>query len=317
MGSACIRGRRHRAHFRRCRPFCRRCRRWCARRCGQAYRADAQASDRLPDRHRRGGRPCRTLHLSRSLYLAGALLLLDPLGTGRFLARRSGRRSGRRDLDHREGCSRCLQGSLSGPLRQSRADHREADKAGPRPDRSFALRSAAGDRRRQAPSAKARSRRGKSPHPLPPTRRRLPLHRAITASGSLQRGRQRHHQSVSRKATRSSRSSRVRSSGLRIGEVVPLAVAAAFSMPVLADDDHPEMSGFIRAFHDKLSPDWHAAPGAGRISPLAGTRATTSAFPTKLAASRFRTSSRRRPGPRRRRVARRICSSARLLHFEA
>lgn len=44
-----------------------------------------------------------------------------------------------------------------------------------------------------------------------------------------------------------------------------LAASLALAAPAFAGaDDHPELAGPVKAFHDRLSPNWHSAPGAAR-----------------------------------------------------
>lgn len=41
-------------------------------------------------------------------------------------------------------------------------------------------------------------------------------------------------------------------------------MATLAATPSVADEGHPELGGATKAFHDLLSPDWHAEPGTTR-----------------------------------------------------
>ncbi len=45
---------------------------------------------------------------------------------------------------------------------------------------------------------------------------------------------------------------------------VAIAAGIAISPVTAAADDHPELGGAVKAFHDTLSPNWHSPAGAAR-----------------------------------------------------
>lgn len=62
---------------------------------------------------------------------------------------------------------------------------------------------------------------------------------------------------------------------MKISMLMAAAAASAFlASPVLAeeehDDEHPELFGAAKAFHDVLSGDWHAEPGLERTTTTCG-----------------------------------------------
>lgn len=63
--------------------------------------------------------------------------------------------------------------------------------------------------------------------------------------------------------------------------VLAAGLAAA---PALADEDHPALTGAVKAFHDVLSPDWHAAPGTARNASACGNAGRYASLSGEIAA---------------------------------